>query len=230
MPVRKVSNHGRKNMIGKFPSLKMNRMVQFESSIEWDFIYLLDYVPAIAEFEDQPLVITYEHEGKQRTYTPDFLVVFTNGQHALIECKPEKFVEKEKNQRKAQAAQAWCTAKGWTFHVVTDTDLRSDHRVENVKLLTQHARHEIDVTTQENILDFLKSAPDDVVIADVMATLNPTNPTACILPILHMAYHHQVYIPLNATPITPQSQIASNPYYLRQSASVHNEYRKIFDW
>ena len=230
MPVRSVSNHGRKNIIGEFPSLKMNRMVQFESSIEWDFIYLLDYVPAVFQFEDQPLVITYEHEGKQRPYTPDFLVVFKNGQRALIECKPEKFVGNEDNQRKAQAAQAWCTAKRWTFHVVTDTDLRSDHRVENVKLLTQHARYEVDTTTQESILDFLRNAPDDTLIADVMIALNPTNPTAHILPILHMAYHHQLYIPLNVASITPQSQIASNPYYLRQPVSVHNEYRKIFDW
>jgi hypothetical protein len=32
--------------IGKFPSIKLNRMVGYESLIERDFIYLLDFDPA----------------------------------------------------------------------------------------------------------------------------------------------------------------------------------------
>ena len=38
MPVRKVRNHGN-NIIGKFPSRKMERMISFESTIERDYLY-----------------------------------------------------------------------------------------------------------------------------------------------------------------------------------------------
>ena len=74
MPVRNVSNRGG-NAIGRFPSLKMQRMIAFESLLERDFIYLLDYDAAVTWFEEQPLTIEYQHEGKLRHYTPDFHLV-----------------------------------------------------------------------------------------------------------------------------------------------------------
>jgi hypothetical protein len=45
-------------MIGLFPSLKMGRMVAFESLIEQDYLYVLDYEAAVTAFEEQPL--TYQ--------------------------------------------------------------------------------------------------------------------------------------------------------------------------
>ena len=39
MPVRNVSNRGG-NAIGRFPSLKMQRMIAFESLLERDFIWV----------------------------------------------------------------------------------------------------------------------------------------------------------------------------------------------
>jgi hypothetical protein len=70
MPVRKVSNRGG-NIIGKFPSIKMRRMIAFESLLERDFIYLLDYDKDVEWFEEQPLTIEYQHEGKRRHCIPD---------------------------------------------------------------------------------------------------------------------------------------------------------------
>ena len=63
MPVRKVSNRGG-NAIGRFPSTKMGRMIAFESLLERDFIYLLDYDPTVDWFEEQPLSIEYQHEAQ----------------------------------------------------------------------------------------------------------------------------------------------------------------------
>jgi hypothetical protein len=39
MSVRKVTNRGG-NIIGKFPSFKMKRAIQFESTLERDYLYL----------------------------------------------------------------------------------------------------------------------------------------------------------------------------------------------
>jgi hypothetical protein len=46
-----------------------------------------------------------------------------------------------------------------------------------------------------------------VTIADVIHALNPRTPQALIIPILHMTYHHQLTIPLDEAPITPDSPI-----------------------
>ena len=102
MPVRKVSNRGG-NVIGRFPSTKMGRMIAFESLLERDFIYLLDYDPAVEWFEEQPLSIEYVHEAKLLHYTPDFHLL-ERGQHVLVECKPERFVDTEENRRKFAVA------------------------------------------------------------------------------------------------------------------------------
>ncbi|KAA3662710.1 MAG: hypothetical protein DWQ04_12670 [Chloroflexi bacterium] len=208
MPVRNVSNRGRRNIIGYFPSLKMCRMVQFESTLERDLIYLLDFDPQVAEFEEQPLKIAYQYEGKGKGYTPDFQAMFTSGQIALLECKPHRFVKKEENQHKFSMAQGWCTARGWRFHVITDKQLRTGYRVQNVKLLTQHARHEVGVEIKGSIFACLANAKRPLTINDVMLAVNPTKPTAVIMPILHMAYHHELYLPLNKDPLNAQTPIS----------------------
>ena len=210
MPVRTVSNRGRRNVIGYFPSLKMRRMVQFESTLERDLIYLLDYDRQVAAFEEQPLQIVYPHEGKMLSYTPDFQVVFTSGETMLLECKPDCFLHTEENQRKFSAAQAWCAARGWSFQVVTDAQLQAGYRVQNVKLLTYHARHEVSPQMKGHIFSFLAQACRPVTIGAVMSALNPAAPTTVIMPILHMAYHQELYVPLNQTPLNAQTAIELN--------------------
>jgi len=170
-PVRKVSNHG-KNIIGYFPSIKMKRMVSFESLIEHDFIYVLDFEPAVERFCEQPLTIEYQHDGKKRHYTPDFHIVHA-GQDFLVECKPQPLVNDPVNQIKFQAAQQWCHMHGWVFGVVTDTHLTTSVRVENIKLLTRFARYVIEPETQGRVFAFLASVTNPVSISDVMRIVNP---------------------------------------------------------
>lgn len=232
MPVRTVSNRGRRNVIGYFPSLKMRRMVQFESTLERDFIYLLDFVPQVVSFEEQPLVVEYEHEGKTRSYTPDFQVMFANGRMVLLECKPQCFVGKEANQRKFQAAEAWCGRRGWLFQVVTEEPLRTGCRLQNVKLLTQHARHEVGKQIKQSILAFLSTpvVPRPFTIEEVMVAVCPAEPTAVIVPILQMAYHHELHVPLNDGPLNPQSAIGlGRPGCHRAGIGENDEYSTLFN-
>lgn len=227
MPVRTVSNRGRRNVIGYFPSMKMRRMVQFESTLERDLIYLLDFDQQVATFEEQPLKIVYQYEGKTLTYTPDFQMVSTSGRVMLLECKPHCFVGREENQRKFGAAQAWCATRGWEFQVVTDEQLRTGYRIQNVKLLTQHARHEVNVKDKGKINAFLAGTSQSVTIGDVMVAVNRAKPTAVIIPILHMAYHHEVHLALNETPLNPET-----PIYLYGSTGEqggNDEYCTLFN-
>lgn len=227
MPVRTVSNRGRRNVIGYFPSLKMRRMVQFESALERDLIYLLDFDRQVAAFEEQPLKIAYQYEGKTLTYTPDFQMETTSGRVMLLECKPACFVDREENQRKFDAAQTWCAAQGWGFQVVTEEQLRADYLVQNVKLLTQHARHEVDVQVKGKITAFL-AGERSVTIGDVMAAVNPAGPTAVVIPILHMTYHHYLHVPLTNAPLNSQTPI--HLYCPTGKKGENNEHRTLLNW
>lgn len=206
MAVRKVSNRGG-NIVGHFPSLKLGRMVAFESLIERDFVYLLDYDPGVEQFSEQPLTITYHHAGKKRQYTPDFHVIY-RGHPFLFECKPVQFVDDPKNQIKFEAARLWCQEQGWTFGVVTDEHLASGWRIANIKLLTQFARYSIGPEIKGRVFAFLTSISRPVKVSDVMQAVNPKEPQSIVIPILHMTFHHEVHIPLNDAKITVDSPIS----------------------
>lgn len=206
MAVRRVSNRGG-NIVGHFPSLKLGRMVAFESLIERDFVYLLDYHPGVEHFAEQPLTITYHHAGKKRQYTPDFHVIYKD-RPFLFECKPVQFVDDPKNQIKFEAARSWCQEQEWAFGIVTDEHLASGWRIANIKLLTQFARYSIGPEIKGRIFAFLASIAGPVKVSDVMQEVNPDQPQSVMIPILHMTFHHEVHIPLNDSQITVDSLIA----------------------
>lgn len=206
MPVRKVSNRGG-NIIGHFPSHKLGRMVAFESLLERDFIYLLDYEPDVERFSEQPLVIRYQYAGKQCQYTPDFHVLY-RGHNLLFECKPTQFLDDPDNRVKFEAARLWCQERRWVFDIATDEHLASNWRIKNIKLLTQFARYSIGLEIKGRIFACLASATGAVKVSDVMQGVNPQTPQSVIIPILHMAFHHELHIPLNDAKITIDSPIS----------------------
>jgi hypothetical protein len=218
MPVRKVRHHGN-NIIGHFPSLKMKRMIAFESSIERDCIFLLDFEADIEWFEEQPLVIEYTHAGKRLNYTPDFHVV-RNGLHLLLENKPAARIGTDENMRKFAAAREWCTAHFWQFRVVTDQQLRAGHRLANVKLLTQHARHIPAPEIAGRICAALSALQPPMTLAELAAWATPDNPPASIATILSMIYHHRIFIDLDIAPISGDSAVALPRFYYSHKRSL----------
>lgn len=207
MPVRKVSNRGG-NVIGCFPSMKVRRMVAFESLIELDYLYLLDYEANVEWFEEQPLTIEYYHDGKALHYTPDFHIVDTERGNVLIECKPLIFIDKEENQRKFWAAKAWCMERGWTFQVVTDQDIRTGFRLENIKLLTRYARYVVEPQTKAQIYASLSSIQGAMSVDDLAKRMTQIDFSATMAAILCMAFHHELFIPLDGAPILKNARVS----------------------
>jgi hypothetical protein len=186
----------------------MGRMIAFESLIERDLISLLDYEPRVAEFVEQPLTITYEDQGKSRTYTPDFQARLREGRQLLFECKPQRLVTAPDNQMKFSAARQWCQRQGWEFVVVTDAQLATGWRVKNIQLLTQFARHHLAAETEKRILTCLAGWAGTARVEEVMQHIAPQNPPTALIPMLHLTFHQGLQIPLDEAPITPASPVA----------------------
>src|SRR5947209_3693432 len=123
MSVRKITNKGGKKVIGKFPSHKMRRLICWESQIERDYIYLLEFDPAVVSYAEQPLRISYHLDGKERHYTPDFLVKRVD-KNLIVEVKQVEEAQKEEKQRLFRIASAICARDNYEFVVVTDTMIR----------------------------------------------------------------------------------------------------------
>lgn len=207
MPVRKVSNRSKRNTIGDFPSIKMKRMIAFESLVERDGIYTFDFEQDVLAFEEQPLSIEYEHEGKKRHYTPDFLLKKPN-YSVIVECKPAEFVDSPENRRKFDIARQWCDEHGYLFQVLTETELREGFRLENIKLLTRFARQRVGPEMRSRIFDRLYSPGSNMTIHALASHVSPTNPTIAIPAILCMAYHHEVVVPLNEAKVTGDTPVS----------------------
>jgi len=211
MVVRKVSGRGG-NMIGRFPSLKMGRMIAFESLIEQDYLFLLDFEPDVLTFTEQPVQIEYFWEGKERHYTPDFHVARKTGEE-IVECKPLELVHSDENQRKFKIAREWCQSQGWSFHVVTDDEIRTGTRLNNVKLLTRHARLSIPPGLLRQVQSALQEVLCPCSLHEVARVVLPDDVDRGISVLLHLAYHHQIELRLDQDPITSGTMIQLGEYF-----------------
>jgi hypothetical protein len=140
MPVRNIPRYGagRKNL-GKFGIVKTGRVSWYESLLEKDFMYLLDYDRDVSNWHEQPLRIRFSHGGKVNRYTPD-LEVHRAAQKQLIEVKPKDKVDSGEWDVLFRAASSICEQEGYEFLVVTEEVIRMQPRLENIKLLWKYAR------------------------------------------------------------------------------------------
>jgi len=138
-PVRRITNFGRK-VIGKFPSVKTGRPVWSESPLERDYIFLLEFDPDVVFYREQPLRLHYLLDGTVCTYTPDFLVERSSGAKQIVEVKPEKVALGEEYGRFSRAVASVCEKEGYEFLTATEKLIRTQPRLDNVKLLHRYAR------------------------------------------------------------------------------------------
>src|SRR5436305_3789204 len=168
MAVRKVRSIG-SNIIGSFPSLKMkNQRISFESTIERDFLFFLEYDQTVTCYYEQPFTIeSTSASGKLSTYTPDFQVIRTNGKE-LVECKPEALLNASHTQHQVELGQQWAEENDHTFTLMTDLALRSGHRLGNLKLLWRYSRLPVSPSLEAGCIDHLKCHLPGITLAELV--------------------------------------------------------------
>lgn len=138
--VRPITNKGSKTkVIGRTPSYKMGRAVAWESQIERDFIYLLEFDPDVLSYQEQPRKFQYRADGKLHSYTPDFEAK-TKDKTLIIEVKPAKKAREPDTQRLFKLVAPVIEAEGFEYRVVTDTMIRNEPQLSNIKYLRIHGR------------------------------------------------------------------------------------------
>jgi len=142
MPVRKIPRYGAQKNIGKFFSVKTGLVAWYESLLERDKMYLLDFDPLVTFWREQPLRIRYVLNGKTHFYTPD-LEVHRNSRKQLVEVKSQNQVDSGKFDGLFRIATSASQDEGYEFVVVTDQLIRQQPRLDNVKKLWKYARTSI---------------------------------------------------------------------------------------
>lgn len=188
---------------GDFPSLKLERMVRYHSTIERDLLYFLEFWQAVTWYCEQPMTIKrVMADGMRRRYTPDY-EIHEGNIRILAECKPADRLASSQAQQQRDIGQAWAEENGYRFVTFTDTELRTGHLLANLKLLWRYARlrekqltpvilNHIRHNQQSSIhmlCETLQHSPQDVL------------PTVC-----YLLFHHQLEANLHH-PLTQTSSL-----------------------
>jgi len=157
-PVRKIRPSSR-SITGKRSSLKTNVTHQFESTLERDFLTLLEYDDTVEDYGVQPVTIYYEHNNKTARYTPDMLVYYTsevNKKPLLVEIKYEADLKKDWliYEPKFNAAHSYASHNGLQFRVFTEKQIRTDY-LRNIKFLSRYHHGLIAQNDSKNLLSEL---------------------------------------------------------------------------
>ena len=155
MPIRKIPRFGAQKNIGKFSSVKTRRVAWFESLLERDYMYLLDYELAISYWVEQPLKIRFRDNGRTCSYTPDF-EVHRQSKKQIIEVKTKNQVDSGNWDALFSTATFICEQEGYEFTVVTDEFIRQQPRLDNVKTLWKYARTPIRARHQILCIEFFR--------------------------------------------------------------------------
>lgn len=178
---RRVITRSPTRTVGRFPSLKAGRSIHWESQLERDFVYLLEFDPAVLDYREQPETTRLTVDGKPHRYTPDFLVQ-TASLMVIYEVKPaDKAAHPDMVALFAKAAEHYA-GRGMRHQVVTEADIRIRPYLDNVTLLLRYRGHPIDPDIEARILDRLACEP--ATVGELVAALAPQNGLAEVMALL----------------------------------------------
>ncbi|TRX55163.1 TnsA endonuclease N-terminal domain-containing protein [Thalassomonas sp. M1454] len=115
---------------------KGKKRIKLESQLEMDGMMHLELNKDVVSFKEQPFSFMYEFDGKQRRYTPDFLVKYRSGQYESQEIKPSyeainpKFIAKF-----ARLSEVFNQIIGHPLKLMTSDEIRKGHTISNLRNL-----------------------------------------------------------------------------------------------
>ena len=174
-------------------------LVNFESSIEKDFLTLCRADRRIGEVHAQRLVLHFTdlRTGKRRRYTPDFVVVPEESvgmswKRAVVEVKTWRDLLRSRQSRGPgyAAARLWCLdEEGTIFRVVTDRQM-SGPWMTNARMISAYVDAPVSLDALELCRELVKSRVEwrveEIVSAARERGFNPHS----IMPVIHRMLAH----------------------------------------
>ena len=137
-PARKVITRRTARVIGLFASVKMKRLVPWESQLELDYLRLMEVDNSVVAFHAQPEVCLYQLQGKEHRYFPDLRVELSDGSIRMVEVKYKADANTPENKERFALIKALYAERRISFEVVTELDIRRQPRLANAKLMLDY--------------------------------------------------------------------------------------------
>lgn len=110
-----VAYKNQRHLPGHFYMSRMHTHAAYESRLEMTILLQLDFNQAVRFVIAQPCVLHYRGDSRAYHHIPDFLVGYQNGAAELINVKPRRFVETERNRRAFSACERAAVEMGWAY-------------------------------------------------------------------------------------------------------------------
>lgn len=207
MPVRKIPKSYR-NITGQISSSKAIGVAGFESSLERDFLIILDFNYMVNSFEIQPCKIEYiDTHGKLHVYTPDVLVEYysdhTQKSYSIlyeVKYRGDLFTNWKEWRTRFKAAYSYAKAQGWKFKIITEYEIRQPY-LETARFLRDYNSPIEDsrLQTATIIMRTLRETDPETLVAALASDFsNRAEVTYLVWQMLAKGYLHMDYTqPLN---------------------------------
>ena len=147
MPARRIKP-SRYSITGYVSTTKAPVAQEAESTLEQDFMTLLEHDRTVEKFLAQPFTIRWrDQRGRQCRYTPDVIVKYASGasrdgvplRTSIFEVKPLEVLRENWGELrpKFKAAIGWAREFGGIFHLVTEREIRTPY-LKNVTFLGRY--------------------------------------------------------------------------------------------
>lgn len=151
----------RRSVTGLHPSRKSGGMRAFESTLERDFVTLLEFDPAVDTYGEQPERILYRApDHKTHSYTPDFLVHYRNSAPSVlceIKYRRELFESWRDLKERLKAGRRFAAERGWRFQIFTEVEIRTPY-LTNARFLLPYQRCQPNWDDAKRLVDTLRQA------------------------------------------------------------------------
>lgn len=139
MTFRKIHNAGRRINLCKFPSIKMRCNIWTESILERDCAVTFECDHNVIRYVGQGARISYELDGRRRSYTADFVVHRNAGRPQIVEVKLRRFITPWFEQL-FRIITPICNSAGYDFLVLTELEIRIEPFLSNIKRQLYYSR------------------------------------------------------------------------------------------
>jgi hypothetical protein len=156
-PVRSVVSRSRTCPTGKYPSWRMERMLEWESRDELNAFTLLDCDPRVRSIVEQPCEIVYTVDGETRRHYPDIYVEYP-GERQLWEVKDDGRGSQADVVVRTKLLTEGLKQHGFTYRLVLASELREQPRLRNANILLSHGHEPVDEISRERVRLMLKRA------------------------------------------------------------------------
>ncbi|MFZ5644656.1 MAG: TnsA endonuclease N-terminal domain-containing protein [Bacillota bacterium] len=138
-------------------------MIDWESPLEWDYIYLLEWDREVLRYKEQPLRILCQVGDTTYRYTPDFWVK-RKDRIDLVEVKSSKYVNTPQAEIQKIIGTEYCRKENLNFIFITEQEIREGHLLRNIKMLFRYSRVRVSLYHIHKAMDaFLNNGPVSIV-------------------------------------------------------------------